>query len=80
MKRPVMLIVGGMLVFVLGLILAGIVDTTASSSGAAASIGSFAGTRAINDVFPLIFRFGLITIGLGLMVGGGVGAYRQFRS
>ncbi len=77
MKGGIVTAVSGMLVLVLGLILLGIVNTQAATSGAAANIGSFSGVRSINDIVPLIFVGGIIVIGLGLMLGGGYTAYRK---
>ena len=66
-------LMGGLLVFVLGLILSGITIDTAATTGSNANIGSFTGVRSINDLVPLVFVFALVLIGLGLMVGGAAG-------
>ena len=70
---------GGLLVFVIGLILAGIVIDTGATTGAKANIGSFTGVRSVNDLAPLVFVFAVIVLGLGLMVTGGVSAYKGRR-
>lgn len=71
--RNVTLLVVGLLVFVVGLILAGINVDTAATTGANTNIGSFTGVRSINDLVPLVFYFALIMIGLGTMGLGGAG-------
>ena len=53
--------------------------TQAATTGASATIGSFAGVRSFNDLLPLIFYIGLLVIGLGLMLGGGYTAYKKSR-
>lgn len=73
MNGSIGLIVGGMLSFVAGLIIAGVVNATAATTGVAANIGSFTGAKSINDLLPTLFYIGLIVIGLGAM---GLGAYR----
>ena len=77
MKNGIMMLLGGLVIFVVGLILAGIVISTAATTGAVASVGSFTGVRAMNDLAPLLFYVGLIVLGLGLMIGGGLTAYRN---
>lgn len=73
MGQNIMLVVGGMVVFIVGLIVAGVVNTIASTQGAAANIGSFSGAQNLNDLLPTIFYIGLLVVGLGAM---GIGAVR----
>jgi len=73
MRTPIIALLGGLLVFVMGLILSGIVIDTAASTGSNANTPSFTGVKSINDLSPLVFNFGLILLGLGLMLGGGLG-------
>jgi len=67
MGRNLGLIVGGLLVMVLSVILLGIQIDTAATTGANANIGSFTGVRSVNDLYPLIFAFGGILVGLSTM-------------
>jgi len=75
-KGPIMLIVVGLVVFLVGLAIAPTVISQAVTSTMTTGIGSFAGTQAILQLLPLIFVIGLLVLGLGAMVGGGVGAYK----
>lgn len=76
MQSNIMLVIGGMMVFIIGLIVAGVVNTIASTQGAAANIGSFSGAQNLNDLLPTIFYIGLLVVGLGAM---GIGATRAIR-
>lgn len=67
------LLISGLLVFVLAVILLGIQIDTAESTGSKSNIGSFTGVRSINDLYPLIFAFAGILVGLGSMGLGGAG-------
>lgn len=73
MNSALVALFGGMFVFVLGLILAGVVIDTGETIGSKANIGSFTGVRSVNDLAPLIFDGALMLVGLGLMIGGGLG-------
>ena len=53
MKGGIITALSGAVVFVVGLVIAGIVNTQAATSGSAANIGSFAGVRSFNDLLPL---------------------------
>lgn len=78
-RGNVILLVMGLIVFVIGTILLGIEIDTAETTGAKTNIGSFTGVRSVNDLFPLIFAAAVILIGLGMMLGGGRGAYKNLR-
>ena len=80
MKQGIIVSLGGMVVFLIGLILLGIVNTQAATSGSAANIGSFSGVRSLNDLVPLLFVVGILIGGLGLMIGGGYSAYKNSRT
>jgi hypothetical protein len=77
MGGNIQLVVGGMIVFIVGLIVAGVVNTIAATQGTAANIGSFSGAQNLNDLLPTIFYIGLLIIGLGSM---GIGAARAVKS
>jgi hypothetical protein len=79
MKGGIITALSGMVVMLVGLIFAGIFNTQAATSGAAANIGSFSGVRSFNDLLPLIFMVGLMVIGLGLMLGGGYSTYKNLK-
>lgn len=73
MRNSIGSIIGGVLVIVVGLVLASTILTQAASAGAAANIGSFSGARDLNDLVPLIYYAGVVVIGLSLMSIGGAG-------
>ena len=77
MKANIMLIVGGLVVFIIGLALAPTVISQAVTAGTTPGIGSFGGVQGIIDLLPLIFTIGLLVIGLGAMVTGGVSTVRS---
>ena len=77
MGNNILLVVSGMVVFIVGLIVAGVVNSIAATQGAAANIGSFSGAKNLNDLLPTIFYIGLLIIGLGAM---GIGAVRATRA
>ena len=66
-------VLGGVVVFVVGLSLAATVLTAASTAGASTAMGSFSNAKSINDLLPLIFYVGLMVVGIGLMITGGAG-------
>jgi hypothetical protein len=74
MGHNITLVIGGMVVFIVGLIVAGVVNSIASTQGAAANIGSFSGAKNLNDLLPTIFYIGLLVVGLGAMSIGAAGA------
>mgnify|MGYP003153348884 CR=1 FL=1 len=75
----VQLIIGGLVIFVVGLILAGVVNSIAATTGVATNIGSFTGAKSINDLVPTLFYLGLMVGGLGAMGMGAVSAVRRKR-
>ena len=77
MTGNIMLIVGGLVVFIIGLALAPTVISQAVTAGTTSGIGSFGGVQGIIDLLPLIFTIGLLVVGLGAMIGGGVRAVRS---
>ncbi len=77
MGNNILLVVSGMVVFIVGLIVAGVVNSIAATQGAAGNIGSFSGAKNLNDLLPTIFYIGLLIIGLGAM---GIGAVRSIRA
>jgi hypothetical protein len=60
-----------MVVFLIGLIVAGVVNSIAATAGVSGNINSFSGAKSLNDLLPTIFYIGLLVIGLGAM---GIGA------
>jgi hypothetical protein len=70
----IVLVIGGMMIMVIGLIVAGVVNSIAATQGVAANINSFSGAKNLNDLLPTIFYIGLITIGLAAMGIGAAGA------
>jgi hypothetical protein len=66
-------LLGGVLIIVFGLILAGLVNSQAATSGSAANIGSFAGAQSLNDLIPLVFMMVILIAGVGLIGLGGAG-------
>jgi hypothetical protein len=74
MGRNIGLVIGGMVVFIVGLIIAGVVNSIAATQGTAAAIDSFSGAKNINDLLPTIFYIGLLVVGLGAMGIGAAGA------
>lgn len=73
MGGNIMLVVGGMVSFIVGLIVAGVVNSIASTQGSDATINSFSGAKNLNDLLPTIFYIGLLVIGLAAMGIGGAG-------
>lgn len=76
MQRNILLLVGGLVVFIIGLALTPTIISQTVTAGTTTGIGSFGGVQGIIDLLPLIFTIGLLVIGLGSMIGGGVGAIR----
>ncbi len=66
-------IVGGVIALVIGMVLMTTVLDQASTTGAAANIGSFSGTRSINDLIPLVYISAILLLGVGLFALGGAG-------
>jgi len=71
MQSNILMIVGGLVVFIIGLALAPTVISQAVTAGTTTGIGSFGGVQGVVDLLPLIFVIGLLVIGLGAMIGGG---------
>ena len=69
-------IILGVVTIVIGLIVSGIVDSQAATSGGNAEIGSFAGAKAINDLLPLIIRVVVLMVGVG-MIGIGTAGFAR---
>lgn len=76
MNSNILLIIGGMVVFMVGLAIAPSIIAQAVTATVTPGIGSFAGTDAILDLLPMIFVIGLLVLGLGAMIGGGLSAYK----
>ena len=76
MGQNIFLVIGGMVVFIIGLIVAGVVNSIAATQGSASNIDSFSGAKNLNDLLPTIFYIGLLVVGLGAM---GIGAVRTVR-
>ena len=53
-------IVKALVVALVGLILAAPVISTAETAGSATGIGSFVGTKALNDLIPTLYYLGLM--------------------
>ncbi len=70
-QQNIAAIIGGVLTIVVGLVLSSTVLAQAASSGGSASIGSFAGAQALNDLVPLVYYAVVVLIGVGMM---GLGA------
>ncbi len=77
MSQNIFLVIGGMVVFIIGLIVAGVVNSIAATQGSAANIGSFSGAQNLNDLLPTIFYIGLLVVRRGAM---GLGAVREART
>ena len=67
----------GVVVIMIGMIVAGILDQTAADAGAAAKpIGSFAGARPLNNLIPTLIRVVLVIVGVG-MIGIGTAGFAR---
>ena len=73
MKTSFLALLGGVLVMVVGLILASTIISTAVTAGTSTGIGSFTGAQSINDLMPLLYYAGLAISSLSLMGIGGAG-------
>jgi hypothetical protein len=69
------LVIGGVIVLVLGIILADVVIDTTTAALTNASIGSFAGASAIGGLIPFIYFTVVILLAVGMM---GIGARGMF--
>jgi len=63
----------GVIMIVIGMVLAGIIVDQAVTFGTKATIGSFAGVQALGDLIPLVFVTVVIGLGIGLMALSGAG-------
>ena len=74
-------IILGVITIVIGLVLAGVVDSAAVTGGGGAA-ASFAGTIAINNLIPLIYRVVILMVGVGMIGLGsaGLAGYGPMRS
>lgn len=72
-KGAILAIVGGVITLVVGLVLESTVITQATTAGTHASIGSFAGSKALNDLTPLAYNAAVVMIAVGLIGLGGAG-------
>ena len=73
-KNNILSIILGVVTILIGMIVAGILDTQAAASGAANQpIGSFSGALPINNLIPLIIRVVLLMVGIGMIGIGGAG-------
>lgn len=62
----------GFILIVFGSVMSRIIIDTASTTGSQANIGSFTGTRSLNDLVPFVVQAALVLLGVGLMALGGV--------
>lgn len=79
MKGPILALFGGMLFLIFGLVLGPTIISQAVTSGQTATIGSFSGTQAINDLVPLIYYTVVAMGGIGLMGAGGFAGFKRAR-
>ena len=54
-QQNIAAIIGGVLTIVVGLVLSTTILAQAAASGGGATIGSFAGAQALNDLVPLVY-------------------------
>ncbi len=77
MNNNLILMVGGLVVFIILSVFAPIVLDNYAASGINANIGSFSGAKSFNDLFPLLFYISGMFISFGAM---GVGAANTIRN
>ena len=70
-------VIAGVLVLVIGLVLASTILNQAATAGSATNIGSFSGAQDLNDLVPLIYYTVIVTLGVVLIGIGGVGMARR---
>ncbi len=73
MGANISLLFGGLLFLLFGYAFANPVLSFAATSGGLATIGSFTGAQAVNDLGPIIYYFMVILGALGAMGLGGLG-------
>ncbi|KKM08083.1 hypothetical protein LCGC14_1727490 [marine sediment metagenome] len=66
-------IVGGVIALVIGMVLMTTVMDQAATTGASGNIGSFSGTRSINDLIPLVYISAILLLGVSLFAIGTAG-------
>ena len=70
-------IILGVVVLMIGMIVAGILDSTAADAGAEDKpIGSFAGAAPLNNLIPTLIRVVLVMVGVG-MIGIGTAGFAR---
>lgn len=70
-QNQMVMVIGGVLVLVLGVILADVIIDETTTALTNSSIGSFAGAESIGGLIPFIYFTVIILIGVGMM---GIGA------
>ena len=73
MQRQLGALIIGMLMIVIGLVLAIPVIAQATTAGANANIGSFSGAQSVNDLIPLLWFVVVVMVGVGLVGLAGAG-------
>ena len=76
MKNSLMTIIGGVIVLVVGLVLADVVIDSVTTALTNASIGSFTGATGIGGLIPMLYFVVLIAITIALVAIGGTGLVR----
>lgn len=69
-------IILGVVVLMIGMIVAGILDQQAVTSGGSGNIQSFAGAKPLNDLIPTLIRVVLVMVGVG-MIGIGTAGFAR---
>ena len=58
---------------------AALANTGSGAVGTADPVGvNFSGTKAMNDLIPLLYYVVIVTIGVGLIAAGGYGGYKKY--
>lgn len=78
-RTPVLTIVFGVIVFVIGYALAPTILSSAATAGANANIGSFGGAQGVNDLGPLLYYSMITFLGLGFISVGSASVVRKRR-
>jgi len=69
-------LVAGVIFLIFGLVLASPILDAADTAGSATQIGSFSGTRSLNDLIPFVYYAVVLIAGVG-MIGGGFISMRR---
>lgn len=77
LKMQIGMIVTGLIVIVIGLSLAPTILSTAATTGANTQINSFSGSKALNDLVPLIYFVVIVATAVGFIGFGAAGIYRK---